>query len=123
MAISAVTLAELSATPHEVRGNDEQSAYDERAERARRMNVLQRAEADFDPIPFDAEAARLYGQVSAATIAFGREARARVADLMIASTAIAEGLPLFTTNPDDFSGLDHLLTVVPVTRPRVPHER
>jgi predicted nucleic acid-binding protein len=123
MAISAVTLAELSAGPHEVRGNDEQSAYDERAERARRMNVLQRAEADFDPIPFDAEAARLYGQVSAATIVTGRKPRARVADLMIASTAIAEGLPLFTTNPDDFKGLDHLLTVVPVTRPRVPHER
>jgi predicted nucleic acid-binding protein len=123
MAISAITLAELSAGPHEVRGNDEQSAYDERAERARRMNVLQRAEADFDPIPFDAEAARLYGQVSAAAIAIGRKPRARVADLMIASTAIAEGLPLFTTNPDDFRGLDHLLTVVPVTRPQVPHGR
>jgi predicted nucleic acid-binding protein len=123
MAISAVTLAELSAGPHEVRGNDEQSAYDERAERARRMSVLQRAEADFDPIPFDAEAARSYGQVSAASIAIGRKPRARVADLMIASTAIAEGLPLFTTNPADFSGLDHLLTVVPVTRPLVPHER
>ena len=123
MAISAVTLAELSAGPHEVRGNDEQSAYDERAERARRMSVLQRAEADFDPIPFDAEAARAYGQVSAASIAIGRKPRARVADLMIASTAIAEGLPLFTTNPDDFRGLEHLLTVVPVTRPQVPHER
>ena len=58
----------------------------------------------------DAEAARLYGQVAAATIAFGRKPRARVAHLMIASTAIAEGLALFTTNPDDFSGLDHLLT-------------
>jgi predicted nucleic acid-binding protein len=123
MAISAVTLAELSAGPHEVRGNDEQSAYDERAERARRMNVLQRAEADFDPIPFDAEAARLYGQVSAATIAVGRKPRARMADLMIASTAIAEGLALFTTNPEDFRGLDHLLRVVPVTRPQVPHQR
>jgi predicted nucleic acid-binding protein len=123
MAISAVTLAELSAGPHEVRGNDEQSAYDERAERARRMSVLQRAEADFDPIPFDAEAARTYGQVSAASIAIGRKPRARVADLLIASTAIAEGLPLFTTNPDDFRGLEHLLTVVPVTRPQVPHER
>jgi predicted nucleic acid-binding protein len=123
MAISAVTLAELSAGPHEVRGNNEQSLYDERAERARRMNVLQRAEADFDPIPFDAEAARIYGQVSAATIAIGRKPGARVADLMIASTAIAEGLALFTTNPDDFRGLDQLLTIVPVTRPHVPHER
>lgn len=123
MAISAATLAELSAGPHEVRSNDEQSAYDERAERARRMSVLQRAEADFDPIPFDAEAARIYGQVSAASIAIGRKPRARVADLMIASTAIAEGLPLFTTNPDDFRGLGHLLTVVPVARPMVPHER
>lgn len=123
MAISAVTLAELSAGPHEVRSNDEQSAYDERAERARRMSILQRAEADFDPIPFDAEAARIYGQVSAASIAIGRKPRARVADLMIASTAIAEGLPLFTSNPDDFRGLDHLLTVVAVTRPPVPDER
>jgi predicted nucleic acid-binding protein len=121
MAISAVTLAELSAGPHEVRSNDEQSAYEERAERARRMNVLQRAEADFDPIPFDAEAARVYGQVSAATVAIGRKPRARVADMMIASTAIAEGLPLFTTNPDDFRGLGHLVTVVPVTRPHETH--
>jgi predicted nucleic acid-binding protein len=123
MAISAVTLAELSAGPHEVRGSDEQSLYDEHAERARRMNVLQRVEADFDPIPFDAEAARVYGQLAAATIAIGRKPRARLADLMIASTAVAEGLPLFTTNPTDYMGLEHLLTVVPVTRPRVPHER
>ncbi len=123
MAISAVTLAELSAGPHEVRGNDQQSLYDEHAERARRMHVLQRAEADFDPIPFGAEAARAYGQVSAATVAIGRKPRPRVADLMIASTAIAEGLPLYTTNPDDFRGLDRLLTVVPVTRPQVPRER
>jgi predicted nucleic acid-binding protein len=123
MAISAVTLAELSAGPHEVRGSNEQSLYDERAERARRMNVVQRAEADFDPIPFDAEAARIYGQVAAAAIAIGRKPRARVADLMIASTAIAEGLALFTTNPDDFRGLDQLLTVVPVTRPQTSRER
>jgi predicted nucleic acid-binding protein len=123
MAISAVTLAELSAGPHEVRGSDEQSLYDERAERARRMNVLQRAEADFDPIPFGAEAARAYGQVSAATVAIGRKPRPRVADLMIAATAIAEGLPLFTTDPDDFRGLDGLLRVVPVTRPQVPYDR
>jgi hypothetical protein len=54
MAISAITLAELSAGPHEVRRNDEQDAYDEHAERARRLEVLQRAENEFDPVPFDA---------------------------------------------------------------------
>jgi len=114
MAISAVTLAELSAGPHQVRGDGEGGVEDEGAERARRMDVLQRVEAEFEPIPFGAEAARAYGRVVAATVASGRKPRARVADLMIASTAIAEGLPLFTANPDDFKGLERLLTVVPV---------
>jgi predicted nucleic acid-binding protein len=123
MAISAVTLAELSAGPHEVRGNDEQGAYDEHAERARRLEILQRVESEFDPVPFDAEAARLFGRVTAAVVAAGRKPRRRVADLMIAATAIAEGLPLFTTNPDDFAGLHSLVRVIPVTRPAVPHER
>ena len=123
LAISAITLAELSAGPHEVRGNDEQDAYDEHAERARRLEILQRAESEFDPVPFDAEAARLFGRVTAAVVAVGRKPRRRVADLMIAATAMAEGLPLFTTNPNDFAGLDRLLRVVPVTRPAVPHER
>lgn len=117
MAITAITLAELSAGPHEVRGNDEQSAYDAPAERARRMDVLQRAEHEFDPIPFDTEAARVYGRVTAAVVAAGRKPRRRALDLMIASIAIAEGLPLYTTNPDDFVGLEQLLTVVPVRRP------
>ncbi|MGV9311059.1 PIN domain-containing protein [Streptomyces sp. NPDC003691] len=117
MAISAITLAELSAGPHYVRSNAEQNDYDEHAERARRTDVLQRAENEFDPIPFDAEAARIYGRVCAAVAGAGRTPRRRTADLMIASIAIAEGLPLFTTNPDDFKGLDELLTVVPVTRP------
>ena len=75
MAISAVTLAELSAGPHQVRPDTEQNSYAEHA------------------------------------------------DLMIAATAIAEDLPLFTTNPDDFNGLTDLLTIVPVSRPKVPHER
>lgn len=123
MAITAITLAELSAGPHEVRCGEEQSDYDEHAERARRLDVLQRVEHEFDPIPFDAEAARAYGRVSAAVISVGRKPRRRIADLMIAAIAIAEGLPLFTTNPDDFKGLESLLTVVPVTRPRVSHER
>jgi predicted nucleic acid-binding protein/pimeloyl-ACP methyl ester carboxylesterase len=104
VAISAITLAELSAGPHEVRGNAEQSDYDEHAERARRLDVLQRAENEFDPNPFDAEAARVYGRVCAAVIAAGRKPRRRATDLMIASVAIAEDMPLYTTNPDDFKG-------------------
>jgi predicted nucleic acid-binding protein len=123
VAISAITLAELSAGPHEVRRNEEQSDYDEHAERGRRLDILQRAENEFDPIPFDTEAARIYGRVCAAVIGAGRKPRRRVADLMIAATAIAEELPLFTTNPDDYDGLDDLLTVVPVARPTVLQDR
>jgi hypothetical protein len=123
MAISAITLAELSAGPHEVRSEDEQSTYYEHAERARRLEVLQRAENEFDPIPFDAEAARIYGRMTAAVVGAGRKPRRRVADLMIASIAIGEQLPLFTTNPKDFAGLDGLLTIVPVSCPVPPHER
>ena len=117
MAISAVTLAELSAGPHLVRPNRDQNLYDEHVERAQRMDILQRAENEFDPIPFDAEAARIYGRACAAVVAVGRSPRGRIADLMIASVAVAEGLPLFTVNPDDFKGLEDLLTVVPVTHP------
>ena len=80
MAISAITLAELSAGPHEVRSNDEQDVYDEHAERARRLEILQRAESEFDPVPFDAEAARIYGRVSAAVVADGRKPRRRLAE-------------------------------------------
>lgn len=113
MAISAVTLAELSAGVHLVRGDDAQA----RAERARRTDVLQRAEGEFDPIPFDGEAARAYGRISAAVRASGRAPRRRVADLMIASVAASNGLALWTTNPGDFAGLDELVTIVPVPRP------
>lgn len=108
MVISAVTLAELSAGPLHT---------DDEEERARRMSVLQHAEATFDPLPFDAESTRKYGQVSAAVLAAGRTPRRRVADLMIASIALANELPLHTINPDDFTGLDKLLTVVPIERP------
>lgn len=117
VAISAVTLAELSAGVHQVRSAGDDGDYHEHAERARRLDVLQRAESEFEPIPFDAEAARIYGRLAAAVIAAGRKPRRRIADLMIASIAIAEDLPLFTTNPDDLAGLEDLLAVVPVTRP------
>jgi predicted nucleic acid-binding protein len=122
VAITAITLAELSAGPHQVRPNGEQDLYDEYAERARRLEILQRVESEFDPLPFDTEAARIFGRVTAAVIAAGRKPRARTADLMIAATAIAAGLPLFTTNPDDFAGLEELLSLYPVTRPPVLHE-
>ena len=65
----------------------------------------------------------MFGRVTAAVIAAGRKPRGRAVDLMIAATAIAEGLPLYTTNPADFTGLDTLIRIIPVTRPVVPHER
>ena len=122
MAISAITLAELSAGPHEVHDNDEQDVYDERVERARRLEILQRAESEFDPVPFGDEAARIYGRITAAVIPAGHKPRGRAVDLMIAATAIAEQLPLYTANPADFRRLDRLITIIPVTRQLVPHE-
>ena len=115
MAISAITLAELSAGPHQVRPNGEQDLYDEHEERARRIEALQRAESEFDPVPFGAEAARVYGRMTAAVITAGRKPRRRIADLMIAATAIAEALPLYTTNPGGYAGLGKLVRVIPVT--------
>jgi predicted nucleic acid-binding protein len=114
MAISAITLAELSAGPHEVR-RSEQDMYDEHAERARRLEILQRAENEFDPIPFGAEAAHLRPRNSSGCHRAGRKPQ-RITDLLIAPTAIAEGPPLFTTNPRGFTGLDTLLPAIPVTR-------
>jgi len=102
-AICAITLAELSAGPAATTGP---------AERARRQDRLQRVEAAFEPIAFGTEAARAYGRVHAAVVASGRQSRRRFADLMIASVAIAEGLPLYTRNPDDFAGLDSLVEIV-----------
>jgi len=123
MAISTITLAELSAGPHQVRPNSEQDTYDEHEERARRTEALQRVESEFDPVPFDAEAARIYGRVTAAVVTAGRTPRRRIADLMIAATAISEDLPLYTTNPGDYTGLEKLIRVVPVRRPPLPHEK
>jgi len=105
---STVSLAELSAGVH--------SAVDA-GERARRVLRVQRVEATFSPLPFDVEAARQYGIIAAEVIAMGRRPRGRVADLMIASIATANKLPLFTTNPADFRGLESVVTVVPVPVP------
>jgi len=106
IAIAAITLAELAAGPH---------ATTDPAERARRQDRLQRAEATFDPLPVDANVARAFGRIYAAVATAGRKARGRRAfDLLIAATAVAAGLPLYTRNPDDFAGLADLLEVVSI---------
>lgn len=102
-AISAVTLAELAAGPHATESKDE---------RARRQDRLQWATSTWDPLPFDAECARMYGRTFAAARAAGQSSRARLADLLIASTAAANGLPLYTRNPSDFVALKRILKVI-----------
>ena len=103
VAVTAITMAELAAGPH---------ATTDLAERARRQDRLQRAEAVFDPLPFDNAAARAYGRIYAAVLGAGRKARgARAIDLLIASVACSEQLPLFTRNPADFLGLEDLIII------------
>ena len=100
--ITAVTLAELSVSPLVAR---------DEAERAARQAHLQQAESDFEPLPFDAAAARVFGRVAASLRRAGRKPAARAYDAMIAATAIASGLPIYTCNPDDFNGIDDLEVV------------
>jgi hypothetical protein len=104
--ISAITLAELSVGPLVASGD---------RERVRRTAQVQQAEADFEPIPFDAPAARAFGHVAASLRRSGRKPAARAYDALIAATAIANGLPLYTCNPGDFSDIEGLdIRVVPV---------
>ena len=106
LAVSAVTIAELAAGPH---------ATSDPTERARRQDRLQRVESTFDPLPVDGAVARAYGRVYAAVAAAGRKARGRRAlDLLIAATALAAGLPLYTRNVEDFAEVIDLLEVVAV---------
>lgn len=106
LAISAVTLAELAAGPH---------ASADAAERARRQDRLQRAEAAFEPLPVDADVARAYGRVYAAAVGGGTKARGRRAlDLLIAATALANDLPVYTRNPGDFEDLASLIDVASI---------
>ncbi len=103
MAISAITVAELAYGPH-LAGNA--------VEAAKRQARLQEVESVLEPIPFDAAAARSYGLVVAAVAREGRTPRSRVADLLIAATAHASGLDLYTRNGDDFTGLEGLVRVL-----------
>jgi predicted nucleic acid-binding protein len=97
--ITAITLAELSVGPAVATTN---------AERLARLTHLQLAEADFDPIPFDAAAARAFAAVASSLRAAGRKPAARAYDALIAATAISRALPLFTCNPRDFAGIPAL---------------
>ena len=106
VAVSAITMAELAAGPH---------ATPDHEERGRRQDRIQRAEAAFDPVPFDGDAARAYGRVFGAVTAAGRKARgARAVDLLIAATALAAELPLYTRNGDDFRAIEDLVEIVVV---------
>lgn len=105
VAVSAVTMAELAAGP---------SAATDDSERARRQDRLQRAEAAFEPLPVDTEAARAYGRVYAAVRGHGRKPRNRFADLLIAAVALANALPVLTRNAADFAGLEDLIDIVEI---------
>jgi tRNA(fMet)-specific endonuclease VapC len=114
--ITAVTLAELSVGPLVAKGE---------SERVARQRQLQQAEADFKPLPFDADAARAFGGVAASLRRAGRKTTARTYDAMIAATAVANDLPVYTCNPTDFNGIDGLEVVaIPVaddpSAPRAP---
>lgn len=103
MAISAITAAELAAGPH-LAGTAREAA--------KRQARLQEVEAKLEPIRFDGAAARSYGLVVAAVAGQGRKPRSRFADLLIAATAHANGLDLYTRNGDDFLGIEHLIHVI-----------
>lgn len=106
LCVSAITMAELAAGPH---------ATTDPQKRALRMERLQGAESTFEQIPFDFAAARAYGRIYAAVTAAGRNARGRrTLDMLIAATSLAHKLPLYTRNPDDFTGLEDLLDIVAV---------
>jgi predicted nucleic acid-binding protein len=101
--VCTITLAELAAGPHLASTG---------AEGARRQIRLQQVEATFEPLVFDAAAARSYGQMVASVADSGRSHRRRIANLLIAATAHSNGLVLYTRNPDDFAGLEDLLPII-----------
>ncbi|MGH9152234.1 MAG: type II toxin-antitoxin system VapC family toxin [Acidimicrobiales bacterium] len=105
--ITAITLAELSVGP---------LVTDDETERAARQTRVQEAEAVFEPLPFDAAAARAYGRVAASLRRAGRKTTPRAFDALIAATAIANDLPLYTCNPRDFDGISEV-SVVPIPHP------
>jgi predicted nucleic acid-binding protein len=104
-AISSITLAELASGPH---------ATNDPRIRAERQQRVQFAEGAFDVLPIGTTAARYYGHIYALVLAQGRNPRGRTADMLIAATAAANDLPLFTRNPKDFIGLESVVQVIAV---------
>ncbi|WP_431043428.1 PIN domain-containing protein [Streptomyces sp. P1-3] len=103
--LTAITLAEL---------HQGVAMAKDPASRAARMEKLGAARADFDPLPFDDDAAARYGTLVSLVLAARRDPRPRKLDLMIAAIASVRGLPLFTRNADDFKGLDSAVTIVAI---------
>lgn len=102
--LSAITLAELVQGVHMTA---------DAAERGRRLERVQWAEKSFRrPLPFDENAARLYGTLIGLVVSAGRNPRPRRIDLMIAATAASNDLPLYTRNAKDLAGIESRLRVV-----------
>ncbi len=97
--ISAISLAELTMGPH---------VASDAEVRDRRQLVLQYAEATLEVLPFDDACARRFATVASSLRKSGSKSRARGFDALIASTALAYGIPLYTSNPKDFSNIQDL---------------
>ncbi|WP_106196714.1 PIN domain-containing protein [Umezawaea tangerina] len=102
--ISAVTVAELAY------GLD----VDDPVERSARTERYYAALDEFEVLPFDTAAAKIYGTLAALVRRSGRSPRPRRMDLQIAATAAAHGLPVLTRNIKDFTGLERVVEVIAV---------
>jgi predicted nucleic acid-binding protein len=106
LAASTVTIAELARGP---------GAATEDLEKVRRRLHLEQVEASVEALPFDLACARAYGAVRGAVQCIGRKPRgSRAMDLLIAATALAHDMPLYTLNPKDLRGLEDLIEIVDV---------
>lgn len=103
--LTAITMAELHQGVAMAR---------DAATRAARTEQLGAAIVDFEPLPFDGQAAARYGTLVALTLAANRNPKPRRMDLMIAAISSSRGLPLYTRNEQDFDGLDDMVTVIAV---------
>lgn len=102
LAVSAASLAELHYGA---------LVTDDEATRAERLRRLALVEHLFAALPIDEAVARSYGQLASTVARAGRRPRARIMDLLIAATAHAHQAVLYTRNPKDLRGIEHLLEI------------